>query len=164
MIKNLLPWKKHKEEKNDSNGNENPFELMHRQMNSLFDGFFNDFQPEKWLADDWDGKLLCPNFEVDETDKEIKVSAELPGMDEKDIDVTLDGNVLTIKGEKKEEKDEKTKGRHISERMYGSFRRNFSLPENLDKDNIKAGLKKGVLEILLPKTEEAKSKKIELKS
>jgi HSP20 family protein len=164
MIKNLLPWKKHKEEKSVVNANENPFELMHRQMNNLFDGFFNDFQPAKWLGDDWGGKALSPNFEVAETDKEIKVAAELPGMEEKDIDITLDGNVLTIKGEKKAEKEEKTKDRHISERRYGSFQRSFSLPDNLEKENIKAGLKKGVLEIVLPKTEEAKSKKIEIKS
>ena len=103
---------------------------------------------------------LSPELEVSETDEALEISAELPGMDPEDIDVSIDGNFLTIKGEKKEEKEDKKKNFHIMERSYGSFSRSVNIPAgNLNLDKIESKFKKGVLHLKLPKTAEAKSKK-----
>jgi len=106
-----------------------------------------------------------PAVDVTEDDKAYKVTAELPGLEEKDVNVTVTDNMLTIKGEKSYEKEEKNKDHHISERAYGSFERSFTLPEGVDADKIAADLAKGVLTITLPKTAEAQkpAKKIEVK-
>ncbi len=107
----------------------------------------------KQTSDLWSG--LSPQFDVCETDDKIKVTAELPGMDEKDVDVTLENNVLTVKGEKKAEKEERKHNYYVSERSYGQFRRVVPLPMGIDEDKIKAKFKKGVLTVTLPKTEQA---------
>lgn len=113
-----------------------------------------------------DAELTAPAVDLTEDDKTYKVTAELPGMDEKDIDVTVSGGALVIKGEKKEEKEEKDKNYYLSERSYGSFRRSFSLPEGVDQDKITANFAKGVLTVTLPKTADAQKaqKKIEVKA
>jgi len=106
-----------------------------------------------------------PAVDVTEDDKAYKINAELPGLEEKDIDVKVSGGMLTIKGEKSYEKDEKNKDYHVSERAYGSFQRSFTLPEGVDADKIAADLAKGVLTVTLPKTPQAaKQKKIEVKA
>jgi HSP20 family protein len=103
---------------------------------------------------------------VSETDKEIKVSAELPGMDEKDIDVSLTRDSLTIKGEKKQETEDKGEDYYRMERSYGSFTRSIPLPIEVDTDKVQATFKKGVLEITLPKTARAiqETRKIPVKA
>jgi HSP20 family protein len=97
----------------------------------------------------------------------VEVRAELPGIDEKDIDVRLSDGTLTIRGEKKEEREEREEGGsyYVSERRYGSFQRSFRIPEGIDHDKVDASFRKGVLTITLPKTPEAqqKAKKIEVK-
>lgn len=162
MIRDLMPWRK-KDQPMVSAGR-NPFEDLHTQMNQLFDGFFDNFERSSWLPSA--AKGLSPSFDVAETDEAIEVTAELPGMDEKDIDVTLDENVLTIKGEKKEEHEERKKDYHVSERSYGVFQRSFSLPEGIEKDKVDAKFKKGVLHVTLPKAAEVKTdkKKIDILS
>lgn len=140
-----------------------PFSLFRSEMNRLFDNFFRgvDIEPfEKRFG------AFQPDIDVTETDKEIKVSAELPGMDDKDIDVSLTKDSLTIKGEKKEEKEEKKKDYYRMERSYGSFSRTISLPIEIDADKAKAQFKKGVLTITLPKTTKAikETKKISVKA
>ena len=107
-----------------------------------------------------------PNIDVTETDKEIRVSAELPGMDNKDINVSLTKESLTITGEKKEEKEEKKKDYYRMERSYGSFSRTIPMPVEIDTDKAKALFKKGVLTITLPKTAKAikEKKKISIKA
>ena len=106
-----------------------------------------------------------PAVDVTEDDKAYKITAELPGLEEKDIDVSVSGGMLTIKGEKSYEKDEKDKDRHVSERAYGAFQRSFALPDGVETDKIAADLAKGVLTVTLPKTEQAQTqKKIEVKS
>ena len=111
---------------------------------------------------------LCsaPAVDVTEDDKAYKVTAELPGLDEKNIDIMVSGDMLTLKGEKRYEKDEQDKNRYMSERAFGSFQRSFALPESVDRDKITADLSKGVLTITLPKTAEAQrqEKKIEVKA
>ena len=103
-------------------------------------------------------------MDVSETGKEIVVHAEIPGMDSKDIDISLNGRVLTIKGERKQEHEDKEKSYHRIERSYGSFSRSFELPADVDADKVKASYKDGVLVLNIPKTKEQSVKKIEVKS
>jgi HSP20 family protein len=97
-------------------------------------------------------------MDIVEKDGAFQVTAELPGLDAKDIDVQLANGMLTIKGEKTEEKEEKTKGRYVSERRYGSFRRTLQVPDGVDADKIEASYKSGVLTVTLPKSPEAQKK------
>ena len=105
-------------------------------------------------------------MDVSERENEYEITAELPGMDASNIDVKLSEGVLTIKGEKEEQKEEKQKDYHISERRFGSFQRSFELPEGIDEDKIQASFEKGVLTIKLPKGPEARKpeKKIPISS
>lgn len=126
----------------------------------IFDRFFDDFYPlsvhkEK---DEW-----LPAFDISENEKEYLVTAELPGMEVKDIDVTLSDGILTVKGEKKREHEEKGKDYHRIERRYGSFHRSFSIPGKIKTDGVDANYKDGILRLTLPKTEETETKKIEVK-
>jgi HSP20 family protein len=107
-----------------------------------------------------------PAVDVTEEEKTYKIAAELPGLEEKDIDVSLTGDVLTIKGEKRQEKEEKNKNWYVSERAYGSFQRAFELPQGVDRDKIAAEFAKGVLTVTLPKSAEAQKqqKKIDVKA
>ena len=97
-----------------------------------------------------------PTVDVSETDKAYEITAELPGMDEKNVEVKVANGVLTIKGEKQDEKEEKKKDYHMRERSYGSFERSFQVPDGVDADKIEANFKKGVLTVILPKSAEAK--------
>ncbi len=131
---------------------DNPFALLRNEMDSLFDTFYRGFELEPF-----ESRIgtFAPHIDVSESDKEIKVSAELPGMDEKDIDVSLSDNMLTIKGEKKEEKEDKGKDYYRMERSYGSFSRTIALPSEVQADKVAATFKKGVLTVALPKSEKA---------
>ena len=147
-------------------GEDNPFNALHRQMDELFEYFFDDFQKNLRRP----STALCgfeaslPSIDVLETDSELLVTADLPGMEEKDVEVTLDNNVLTIHGNRKDEREEKKKNYYISERSYGEFHRTIPLPTGIDKDRVKAEFKKDVLKVSLPKRPEAKTekKKIEI--
>lgn len=99
--------------------------------------------------------MNVPAIELAEKDDAFEVTAEVPGMDASEVEVSISGGMLTIKGEKKEEKETKEKNYYFSERRYGSFQRSFQLPEGVDTDKISATLEKGVLSITLPKTKEA---------
>jgi len=143
-----------------------------REMDRLFDRFSGFHLPtfRRWFDGEptwtYESSFSFPSPAVDVTegDKSYTVTAELPGLEEKDIEVTVANNQLTLKGEKSYEKDEKGKDRHVSERAYGSFQRTFTLPDGVDADKISAELAKGVLTVMLPKTAEAaKQKKIEVK-
>ncbi|HPN84323.1 MAG TPA: Hsp20/alpha crystallin family protein [Victivallales bacterium] len=163
MIRNLMRREGHGE--NVPAGNiGGPFDDLHRQMDSLISGFFGGH--ELPIRTESGAGFVNPSFEVAETDTEFNVTAELPGLTEKDVEINLEENILTIKGEKKEEKNEKKKNYHLYERRYGSFQRSFSLPQNSDADKINASVKNGVLEIKIPKKEpsKAKNKKIEVKA
>jgi HSP20 family protein len=103
-----------------------------------------------------------PAVDVSEDEREITVKAELPGLESKDVDISLDRGVLTLKGEKKFEEEEKKDNYHRIERSYGSFYRSLTLPAEVKEDAVKAKFDKGVLTITLPKSEKAKSKKIEI--
>jgi HSP20 family protein len=121
--------------------------------------FFDDLElPQIFRRE---GELL-PAFDIAETEKEYTITGEMPGIEAKDLDVTLADGTLTIKGEKKKEREEKDEHYHRIEREYGSFHRGFRLPENVKAEALKANYKDGVLKITLPKTE-VKTKKIEVR-
>ena len=129
---------------------------IQQEMNRLFDEFFGERRQE--LAE---GTWL-PSVDVSETGEEIVVRAELPGLSKDDVELNLQDNVLTLKGEKKQENKEEKEDYHRVERSYGSFSRSFTLPAGVDPENVQASFKDGVLVIALPKVEEAKQKKIEI--
>ena len=149
-----------------------PFEALRKEVDRLFDEFGDDFwrRPFRSLAGlekAWAQKLAAsPAIDVAETDKAYEITAELPGIDQKNIEVNVANGGITIKGEKKEETEEKKKDYYVSERRYGSFERYFSLPEGVDADKIEATFKNGVLKVTLPKTAEAQkpAKRIEVKA
>jgi HSP20 family protein len=149
-----------------------PFEVLRKEIDQLFDSFSFGapksqlFGIEPWFRHGAALVGMAPAMDIAEKDKAYQVTAELPGLDEKDIDVTVSDNVLTIKGEKKEEKEEKEKNYYLSERRYGAFQRSFDLPSGVDTAKIEAQFAKGVLTITLPKSAEAqkKQRKIDVKS
>ena len=135
-----------------------PFAVLRREMDALFDGFFSEFGGAAKTL-----QSFTPRIDVTENEKEVRITAELPGVEEKDVEVSLSGDAITIKGEKREEKEEKGE-QYRFERSYGSFRRTFSLPCEVDADKASAAFKKGVLTVTLPKTANAaKTKKIAVK-
>jgi HSP20 family protein len=143
---------------------EHPFFALQHRINRTFDDFFRGFDIEPFGASDSQGGFM-PQINISEDEKEIIVSAELPGIDEKDLDISITKDALTIKGEKKTESEEKKKDYHRIERAYGSFSRTIVLPENTDEGKAQAELKKGVLKITIPKTAaaEAQKRKLEIK-
>jgi HSP20 family protein len=150
-----------------------PFENLRREVDRLFEDFTMspfrlpfrrpafDIEPF-WSPDSW---VAVPAIDYVERDNAFEVHADLPGMDEKDIEVKLSGGVLTIKGEKHEEKEEEKPDFHLRERRFGSFVRSLRVPETVDTNKIEASFKKGVLTVMLPKTAEAQkpAKTIEVK-
>lgn len=148
-------------------GSLEPWRAFRGEMDRLFDRFAKGFGLlafEPFSASESD--IAMPAVDLTEDDKAYKVTAELPGIDEKDIDVTVSGGLLIVKGEKKQEKEEKNKNYYLSERSYGAFQRAFSLPEGVDEDKIAANFSKGVLTVTLPKSAQAQKaqKKIEVKA
>ena len=135
------------------------FERMRKEMDRLWDSFFEG-RPSRRTREE--GEWL-PSLDVSETKSDLVVKAELPGIDPKDIDISLNEGVLTIKGEKKQEREEKEEGYHLVERSYGSFTRSIRLPREIQNEKINASYKNGVLKITLPKSEEAKKKEIKIK-
>ncbi len=134
-------------------GDSGSFLTFQREMNRLFDDAFHNFA----LAPFGGGAFAWPSVEVSEGDKEIAVTAELAGIDEKDIELRVEDNVLTIKGEKRTESE--GAGRQYSERYYGRFERRLALPVDVDEDRAQATFKNGVLTVTLPKTERPKDSK-----
>ena len=134
------------------------------EMNRLFDDFFYGFgRPFLPAMRPTAMREFMPSVDVSETDGQVQVSAELPGMTEKDINVELDEDMVTISGEKKQEDEEEKGGRYWRESSYGSFRRDVPLPTSVDTDNAKASFKNGKLRVTIPKSEEAKEKRKSVK-
>lgn len=163
QIKDLIPWNRKETQLAQRTGEEHPLLGLQREMNRVFDSFWSRFdRPFGGL----DGGLGfgTPRTDVVETGKTVEVSVELPGLDEKDIEVSLSDDLLTIKGEKKAEHEHDGKGYYLAERSYGSFYRSVPLPPGVATDDAKAEFKKGVLTVRLPKTAEAqaKTKRIEV--
>lgn len=152
-----------------------PFSNLRNEINRLFDdldrGWFG-MLPSRSLFDveaifPRDAMMdAAPVVDLVENEKSYQITAELPGMDEKDVELKISNGALTIKGEKKEEKEEKGEDYYLSERRFGSFQRCFQVPENVDASKIEASFDKGLLKVTLPKTAEAKlaERKIPIKS
>lgn len=160
-LKSIIPWKKENRSLALGHGDGDAFALLRRRMNGLFDDFFD--RPSSALWSGFDAPF-APQIDISESDKEVRISAELPGLDEKEVEVSLAGNLLTIKGEKKEEQEEEKGDYWHSERRYGYFERSVQLPQGIESDKAKANFKKGVLKVAIPKRPEAQSsrRKIEL--
>jgi HSP20 family protein len=139
---------------------DNAFMSLQHEIDRLFDDFTRGFPA---LSTGGTAELL-PKLDVTETDKQIEITAELPGLEEKDVQVNLADNVLTIRGEKKAEKEEKDKIYRLVERSYGSFVRSLELPEGVNADAIKASIDKGVLKVTVPKPATVQVKKIDVKA
>ncbi len=170
-----LPVQTEKTAPVQAQGNASPFQRLHREIDRLFDDFGRidwrlpfgrgDFGPDiKWPGHgEWE---LAPAMDVAEKKDAYEITAELPGIDEKDIEIKLSNGTLTIKGEKTEEKEEKDKEYFVSERRFGSFHRMMTVPEGVDTDKIEASFAKGVLTVRLPKSAKAREaeKKIMVKA
>jgi len=133
------------------------FERMKKEMDRVWDSFF-ERGPRTGETGEW-----FPSLDVAETKNDVVIKAEVPGMDPKDIDISLSNGVLTIKGEKKQEREEKEGDYHLTERSFGAFTRAIQLPTEVQSDKIEASYKNGVLKVTLPKSEEAKKKEIKIK-
>lgn len=165
MITNLLPSVLRRTGSPLRRIEEYPFFTLHRGLNDVFDEMFRSFDLVPFEGRK-DLETFYPSVDVREDEKEVTVKAELPGMDEKDIEVSITEDGLTLKGERKDEKEETGDGYIRKEMSYGSFCRVIPLPEGLDPENVDARFKKGVLTITLPRLEElkAKEKKIDVKT
>ena len=146
--------------------NRDDFAEFQRSMSRMMRDFFED-EPAMLSALDLSegGGAFVPQLDLQETDNKIILTAELPGLTDKDVEVSMDKQYLTIKGEKKEEKEASDAGRFFTERRFGSFERTVRLPTSIDKDKISAKFDKGLLTVELPKNPEAKKdvKKIPIK-
>jgi len=131
---------------------------LRERMNRLFEDAFTSRGEEKDLvASSW-----SPSVDIYETENEIVLTAEIPGVDEKNIEIKLEDNTLSLKGDRNFEKETKEENYHRIERAYGSFYRSFTLPQNIDQDNIKAESENGILKITMPKKPELKPKKVKI--
>lgn len=155
-MRNLIPWSRSDRHVPARNYQEesSPFFSLHREMNRLFDDFFRDLDfpsfgraGNSWAGAGW------PHVEMRENDKEVTVIAELPGMEEKDIELTLQQNVLTLKGERKAENE----GALYSERWHGQFQRSVQLNPDIDPEKVNASFKNGILTVAIAKRPEAQS-------
>jgi HSP20 family protein len=161
QIKDLIPWARKDGAPDAKSSEDNPIATLQREMNHVFENFWNRVGQFEWPWGSDEAKS-----DMVETDKAIEVSIELPGMEMKDIEVTVNDDMLTVKGEKKIERQEEKKGYYLSERSYGAIYRTIPLPPGVDGEKAQASFKNGVLTIKLPQTPEAqaKVKRIEVKN
>jgi HSP20 family protein len=158
-MRNLIPWGRSTEGQAPATFREaeqNPLFALHREMNRLFDDVFRGFEsrmPMSGQLASWSSRW--PYVEVSETDKEIRVTAELPGLEEKDIEVVLDDGALTLRGERQSAIEDRD--RQYSERFYGRFERRIPLGIEVEQDQVEASFSNGVLTVTLPKSERARA-------
>ena len=157
-IGDLIPWSRQENRlpvpvgtERDRNDTTYPLLSLHREMNRLFDEVFRGLGTPALSS--FERGLSWPNLELAETAKDIRVTAELPGLEEKDVEITVEEGVLTLRGEKKSEHEDKDRG--YTERSYGRFERRIGLPKGIDRDKAEAAFRNGVLTVTLPKTEAA---------
>ena len=155
-IKDLIPWNNKGREVGFQGATDvHPFLALHREMNRMFDDMFRGFDVAPFgVASRTLDRLSWPQIDIEETDKEMRITAELPGLDEKDVGLEIANGVLSISGEKKSASEDKA--RRFSERCYGRFERRIPL-EDVEEDKISAAFKNGVLTITVPKSAEAKN-------
>ena len=167
-LKSLVPWRNNSKPHVPATRDDyfDPFVTFRREMDRMFDDLFTGFSGPglQSASAGWQG--VTPTLDVTETEKELVVTAELPGLDDKDFEVTLAGDVLTIRGEKKSEHEEKNGDAHYLERRFGSFSRAVRLPFEMKDEKVDARYDKGVLTIRVPKPAEAQRavRRIEVKA
>jgi len=152
-MRDLIPWgrQEHRAPALYRGGESDPIMSLHREMNRLFDDVFRGFgMPATGMARG--GGMGWPSIEVNETDNEIRVTAEVPGLSEKDIELTVNEGLLTLRGERKSEADDRNRG--YSERFYGRFERHIALPSGADEEKAEARFDNGVLTVTIPKSPE----------
>lgn len=158
-VRDLIPWGRENGKHAPAlyhDDEHNPFFSLHREVNRLFDDVFRSFDsrlPSLGSFSAFNGGW--PKVEITATDKEIKVTAEIPGLEEKDIEILLDDDVLTLRGEKRAESEDED--RQFSERYYGRFERRIPLGYEVEQDKVEARFRNGVLTITLPKSAKAQS-------
>lgn len=153
-IRDLIPWNWGKRHVPVRREQSQPLQSLQNDINRAFDSFWRGFDlPWPSTSSAW--SISMPSVDVSESDKEIEVTAELPGIDEKDIDISLAEGVLTIRGEKKSEVEKKEKDYYLQERTFGSIERVVPLPDTIDLDSANATFKNGVLTVKLAKKPEA---------
>src|ERR1700688_1781028 len=147
-VRDLVPWSRGDRERSPATRSDslNPVMSLHREMNRLFDDVFRGFDDSRLLA----GRSGWPSMDVEETDKEYRVTAELPGLEERDVEVLLQDGLLMVRGEKKMESE--NRNRTYSERVYGRFERQISLDRDVDENAVNATFKNGVLTVTVPKS------------
>lgn len=157
-FRDLIPWSRQENRlpvpvsaERGRDGDTHPLLSLHREVNRLFDDVFRGFGVPALAG--FDRAVGWPHVELGETDKEIRVTAELPGLDEKDVEITVEDGALTLRGEKRSEVEDKDRG--YTERSYGRFERRIGLPQGIDRDHANATFRNGVLTVTLPKTEAA---------
>jgi HSP20 family protein len=157
-LRSLVPFR---DRQNVAGPEAGAFGSLHQEIDRLFDEFTRGFG---MVAPSGNGNLM-PSIDISETDNEYVITAELPGLERKDVDISLEDNILTIRGEKKIEKteDDKDKNVHVAERRYGVFLRMLELPVSVDPSSVQATMSNGVLKITIPKPAQSESKKIEVK-
>ncbi len=160
-IKDLVPLRNSRRGEIRRIGDTDSFKMMTEYMNRMF-GDFMSMDKFPSLFETPVGGMVSPKIDVSETEKEVLITAELPGMEEKEVELLLTPETLTIKGEKKIESEEKERDYYRSERVYGSFCRTIGLPSGIDKDKTAATFKKGVLKVTLPKTVQAQKEVVKL--
>lgn len=158
-MRDLIPWARegNKVPGLYRDGDRDPFVALHREMNRLFDDAFRDFGSRMpSLGDYFGGRAGWPSVEISDTDSEVRITAEMPGMEEKDVELMLDDGVLTLRGEKKSQTEDKD--RQFSEHFYGRFERRIPLGTEIEEDKVRADFHNGVLTVTLPKTQRAQAK------
>lgn len=159
--RSLIPWRR-KDSALEVRRERDPFLSQYDMMDRMLDSFF-DMPFGSRSLQRFDEDLFFPKVDVYETEKEIVISAELPGIEEKDIDISLSGSALTISGKKESEEVEKGKSFYRRERSFGSFRRSIELPSDVKEDQIEAVYEKGILKVTVPKPDEIITRRIKIK-
>ncbi|MFP4029662.1 MAG: Hsp20/alpha crystallin family protein [Candidatus Brocadiia bacterium] len=157
VFRDLVPWTKRRRQKTD---------LAHKEetpdiFRDMLEDFFGDWGGSPWSSEE---SVVSPALDISETEDAYKVTAELPGMSKDDVELNIDHGVLTLSGKKREEEKTEEENFLRVERTYGSFSRSVPLPSSVNEEAVEASFSEGVLTIKLPKNEEARGKKIEIKS
>lgn len=155
-MRDLIPWARGRDVAAGRSA-EHPLMSFQREMDRLFEDLWRGFDAPVFGRSERTGTMISPRIELKETDDAIVVCSELPGLQDKDVEVTLTDNVLSIRGEKKQEKTEKEQGYTYSERSYGAFERRIPIDAEVLGDKVSAGFADGVLTVTLPKNPAAKS-------
>jgi HSP20 family protein len=157
-VRDLIPWSRNNNQAPTvyRDAEQNPFLTLHREVNRLFDDVFRGFDTPLPSFGKFAWNTGWPNVEISETDTAFRVTAEVPGLEEKDIEILLENGVLTLRGERRSETEDKD--RQFSERLYGRFERRIPLGIEIEEDKVAASFKNGVLTVTLPKTARAQAK------